>query len=684
MRILLRLAHALSALAVLLGLSSGALAATALVDDARVRAPGAGAEWLVSGGNFSQQHHSPLTTLNQGNVGRLGLGWAIDIDSPMGLSSEPLVVDGTIYLTAPQAVVYAIDAASGRVRWIFRPTLHLDQSVDGSYSARTNRGVAVWKGLVYVGTPDCRLVAIDAASGAARWESRVCDARLTGITGAPRVGHDRVYLGYVGADEQIRGSIAAFDAQTGRELWRFWTVPGDPAKGFESKALEAAARTWSGREWWHQGGGTVWDPITYDPTTDLVLFGTSKSFGDEGEGAGGQRTATGSKLYSGSIVAVHGATGEYAWHLQTSRPERQNENFHIALADLRIDGVQRHVAMTVPREGTLHVMDARTGELLYRAPLVEQGPVPGAGTRVLPYAGVTYRGVEDCPQGGCFGARNWWPMSFSPATGLLYVPLIDRRPSGYRDGPLPLIGRLAAWDVAARKLRWTVNHPIAVNSGVLSTAGGLVFQGEGTGEIAAYAAATGQKLWSAETGSAINATPVTYALNGEQYLLVPVGWGSAFRLFAQANLFVTETSKYGPSRLLAFRLGGTLPLPAPVRSRPAVPEPPPQTYTAEAVHRGEQKAEEAGCTGCHSPNLDGAGRFIEQGGVPDLRYLPREVHAAWYAIVLGGSHRDRGMLGFANATPGQPSALTPKDADDIHAYVIDRAWARYRAQTATH
>jgi len=662
--------------------TSGSQAPIANVNDARVLADKSGDNWLVKGGSFSQQQFSPLQDINSDNVSRLGLTWTVDLDDPMGLTAEPIAVDGVVYVSAPRSVVYAIDASTGTTLWKFDPHVRLDASIDNSASARVNRGVAVWSGKVYVGTGDGRLISIDAEKGTQIWEARVVDAHVTGITGAPRVARGRVFIGYNGADEQIRGSIAAFDADTGREVWRFWTVPGDPAKGFENKAMEMAAATWSGPEWWKQGGGTVWDPITFDPQTGLLLFGTSKSF--RGEGPQGQVTAAGAKLFSGSIVAVHADTGAYAWHYQTSTAQRQTENFHIVLAEINIQGRIRHVAMTVPRNGTLYVIDASNGALISQRPLVQQGwlhPPQGAPREHMNYPGVTVHGVEDCPGSGCFGAHSWWPMSYSPVTGLVYVPLWDRRRADDHRGPLPMLGRLLAWDPVQQSKRWSVEHPVIVNSGVLSTAGNLVFQGEGTGEFAAYSASDGSKLWSVQTGSAIDAVPITFKNKGEQYVLMPVGWGGMFRMFAESAMSATSQSKYGPARLLAFKLDGHMPMPSINTKIPRVPQPPARRASRESIEHGEKLADSHGCTDCHSPRFDGAGRWVLNGGIPDLRYMPAEAYRDWYAIVLGGSHRSQGMLAF-----GEPhdvpemTALTPGDADDILAFVVDRAWAAYDAQ----
>jgi len=664
----------------ILAASAAAAAAAASpggnVTDARVAAEMQGNNWLVKGGSFNQQQFSPLKQITDRNVAKLGLAWVTELDYPMGLAAEPIVVDGVIYLSAPKSIVHAIDAATGKILWTFDPHVRLGLSIDNSSDARVNRGVAVWAGKVYVGTADGRLLGIDAAKGTQVWSTQAVDPTHSGITGAPRVARGKVFIGHSGADEQVRGSIAAFDAETGKELWRFWTVPGNPAMGFETKAVEMAAKTWTGPEWWRQGGGTVWDPITFDSTTGLLLFGTSKAF--RGDSPAGQNAGGGAKLFSGSIVAVHADTGEYAWHYQTSTSERQTENFHIVLADIDIGGRQRHVAMTAARNGTYYILDAATGKAISHEPMVRQE----WKNEPMDYPGVVVNGVEDC-KGQCFGVRNWWPMSYNPVTKLTYVPIMDRRRTP-APGPdaLPMVGRLLAWEPRNQTARWSVEHPIIINSGVLSTAGNLVFQGEGTGEFAAYSADSGKKLWSAMTGSAVNAVPVSYRINGDQYVVVPVGWGGAFRLWSPSTMMVTPQSKYGPSRLLAFKLGGKQPFPLPHIEIPAVPKPPAQTFSTQAVQRGAALADSHGCTGCHSPKLDGAGRWALNGGVPDLRYMPPDAHRDWYAIVLTGSHREQGMMPFGvpSSVPAMP-ALSVSEADDIHAYVIDRGWAAYTAQS---
>ena len=672
------------AIAIIIAIHSSADSPTraGYVSEPRVFSEAAeGNNWLLNGRTFDAQHFSPLKEINNQNIGGLGLAWYLDIDSAMGIVAEPIVVDGVIYMSAPLSKIYAVDAVSGKLLWKFDPKVRLNLAINGSYSARTNGGVAVWDGKAYVGTGDCRLVAVDAASGKEVWESPVCDATQTGITGAPHVAKGKILMGYNGSDDGVRGSLVAFDAKTGKEAWRFWTVPRDPAKGFETKALEMAAQTWSGKEWWRIGGGDVWNAITYDPVTGFVIFGTAGAGVDYGELS--SIKVSGDKLFAGCIIAVNAETGEYAWHFQTSAPGMQTENNHIVMADLVIDGEKRHVAMTAPKNGFFYVLDSRTGKLLSAKPLVK---VTWAASIDL----ATGRAVEvpaSAGGGKQWTVHNWWPMSYNPLTNLVYIPTTDRRRGSQAavesgEWMKDTEGRLIAWDPTSQSARWSVEEPIATNGGVLSTAGNLVFQGQGTGEFTAYAADSGRKVWSIQTGSAIESVPVTFTVKSEQYVLVPVGWGSGSRLFAPAWTMATPQSKRGPTRLLAFKLGASMPFPVPPDIVPAVPKPPQQTARQETIRKGEVLYQTFVCDGCHSPRMDGSGAWVLDGAVPDLRYAPPEVHREWYAIVLAGTHWDQGMPGFADppkfAFPNM--RMTVQDADAIHAYVIDQAWKAYNGE----
>jgi quinohemoprotein ethanol dehydrogenase len=652
------------------------------VTEARLSAEAAaGSNWLLNGRTFDAKHFSPLQQITDKNAGNLGLAWYMEIEGQMGVVAEPLVVDGVIYVSAPLSRVYAVDAASGKLLWKFDPKTKLNQAINGSYSARVNAGVAVWNGKVYVGTGDCRLIAIDATAGTQVWQATVCEPTQTGITGAPHIAKGKILMGYNGSDDGVRGALVAYDGETGKEAWRFWTVPGDPSKPFETKALEVAAKTWSGKDSWKIGGGDVWNAITYDDATGLVIFGTAGAGVDYGEFE--SIKTSGDRLYSGCIIAVNADTGEYVWHFQTSSSGMQTENNHILIADLTIDGEKRHVAMTAPKNGFFYVLDAQTGKLLSANPLVKT-------TWATSYDLKTGKAVEvpkSAGGGRQWTVHNWWPMSYSSLTGLVYIPTTDRQAGSKTavesgESGEDLFGRLIAWDPVAQSARWSVEEQIATNGGVLSTAGNLVFQGQGTGEFAAYAADSGKKVWSIQTGSAIESIPVTFTVNNEQYVIAPVGWGSGSRLFAPARTMATPKSKRGPSRLLAFKLGGSVPFPTPKIMVPPVPEPPKQTANKETIHKGEMLYRKFVCDGCHSPGLDGSGAWVLDGAVPDLRYAPPDVHRDWYAIVLGGSHWEQGMPGFANppkfAFPNEK--MTVADADALHAYVIDGAWKAYQGE----
>jgi len=691
MKILRVLGVASACLAFGIGVGCKAPAETAAkagdVNEARVASESAaGTNWLLNGRTFDEAHFSPLQQISDKNVSGLGLAWYLDIGGAMGVVAEPIVVDGVIYVSAPQSRVYAVDAATGKVIWKYDPHVRLDMAINGSYSARTNAGVAVWEGKVYVGTGDCRLIAVDASAGKQLWEATVCDPTQTGITGAPRIAKGNVLMGFNGSDDGVRGALIAYDAGTGKEVWRFWTVPGDPSKPFETKALEMAAKTWSGKDSWKIGGGDAWNAITYDEATGLVIFGTAGAGVDYGELS--SIKVNGDKLFAGCIIAVNADTGEYVWHFQTSAPGMQTENNHILMADLAINGEKRRVAMTAPKNGFFYVLEAKTGKLLSAKPLVKTVWASAVDLQ-------TGRAVEipkSAGGGRQWTVHNWWPMSYNAQTGLVYIPTTDRRADAKAtvesgESGVGLEGRLIAWDPVSQSARWSVEEQIATNGGVLSTAGNLVFQGQGTGEFAAFAADSGKQLWSIKTGSAIESIPVTFSVKGEQYVITPVGWGSGSRLFAPARTMVTPESARGPVRLLAFKLGATTAYAVPRVVIPAVPEPPKSTASKETIHKGEVLYQKFVCDGCHSPGTDGSRAWVLDGAIPDLRYMPADVHRDWYAIVLGGSHADKGMPGFADPPKfAFPNAkMTVQDADAIHAYVIAQSWKAYKGeQEAAH
>jgi quinohemoprotein ethanol dehydrogenase len=661
------------------------------VTQARVLAEaGRGDNWLVNGGNFESQHFSPLKGITDQNIGGLGLAWSLEVNSRMGLSVEPIVVDGVIYLGTPFDIVYAIDGATGKVLWGFDPRIRLNGPWRNSYEGRKNRGVAVWHGKVYVGTGDCRVVAVDAATGKQVWQTTVCDPDQTGITEAPRVGDGKVFTGWAGMEYDVRGGVVALDAETGEKAWTFWTAPGDPSKPYESKTMEAAAKTWLG-ESWKLGGANVWTAMTYDAVTNLLLLGTSTTGEDVGDFTGIK--SGGSRLFANSIVAVNASTGEYVWHYQTDTPPSGAEEFHILVANLVVAGKEQRAVMTVPRNGVFYTLDARTGKAILpprgidgtavaALKQIDLNAVASAGggapdeNTLMTWEEVIRKNSANGPTTSM--GHGWFPMGYNAQTGLIYIPAYET-PGRAAQGALAQ-GKLVAYDPIKQEPRWVATVPLSINGGALATAGNLVFFGDASGDFSAFAADTGKRTWSVKTGSAIQSVPVSYMVNGEQYVLTPIGLGGGYRLFGRVSNMATLETKRGPARLLAFKVGGKAAMPRIQADIPPVPRPPEQTASAEKVQQGQRVYNKFFCQKCHSPEADGSGAWALDGEVPDLRYMPLSVHKRFNAIVLGGSNRANGMPGF-RTPPGWPwvkTGMTQEEADALHAYLIDVQWKTYK------
>ena len=657
-------------------------------------------EWLSHGRTYDEQRFSPLSDIDTDNVHRLGLAWYADLPTRRGIEATPIVADGVLYTTASWSMVFAYDAASGRERWRYDPQVPRVTAGKACCDA-VNRGVALWGDHVFVGTLDGRLVALNKDTGEVAWEQLTVDPnRNYTITGAPRVAEGLVLIGNGGADMGVvRGYVSAYDAQTGELRWRFFTVPGNPADGFENPAMEMAAATWTGEWWKHGGGGTAWDAIVYDPELRLVYIGV-------GNGAPwNQRIRSpggGDNLFLSSIVAVRADTGEYVWHYQTTPGEvwDYTATQPIVLADLEIDGVTRKVLMQAPKNGFFYVIDRETGDFISAKPYAnvtwaseidEAGrPVEAANAR---YPGDDVQFLEPGPG----GAHNWHPMSYSPTTGLVYIPVIPsafgyqnvpphhRRPGtvvmgvdysafgppeSLADADMPAFpaGYLSAWDPVAQRERWRVEHVASWNGGTLATAGNLVFQGTADGTFKAFAADTGRELWSSPTYTGVMAGPITYRIDGIQYVAVMAGWGGVLAI--HATPFLKGIAKDNHSRVLVYRLDGddALPVPEETPSR-EMPEPPPMTLSEDRVTQGKQLFDRY-CQYCH-----GAGA-IAGGLVSDLRYSSHAVHDAWTDIVLKGQLVAAGMPAFSDY-------LSDDEAQAIRAYVIARASAE-RARRASH
>jgi quinohemoprotein ethanol dehydrogenase len=653
-----------------------------------------GANWLSYGRTYDEQRFSPLTSINDSNVAKLGLSWSTDLNTARGQEATPIVVDGVLYVSSAWSMVMAFDAATGAPLWTYDPQVPREKLVDVCCDA-VNRGVAVYQGKVFVGTLAGHVVALDASTGKVVWDKlSIPPGSHMAITGAPRVVKGKVLIGAAGAEYITRGYLAAFDAETGEEAWRFYTVPGDPALPLEGKHLEAAAKTWSGEYWKLGGGGTVWDSITYDPITDLVYFGTANA---EPWSPAVRNSTAGDNLYTASIVAIRPESGEYVWHFQETPEDRWDfdSNQQIIAANIAIAGETRRVVMHAPKNGFFYVLDAKTGAFISGTAFATVNwasgldPITGR-PNVNPEAKYDVTGEPFTSWPSATGAHSWHPMSYSPDTGLVYIPANeaaftyaaaaeDWAPSevgmqlgiNIDAGAMPAdtaereswksktTGSLVAWDPVARTARWTVNHPGPANGGTLSTAGNLVFQGTAGGEFRAYAADTGKQLWSLPTQTGVVAGPATYSVNGTQYVAILAGWGGVWDL--QAGVLA---SKSGPvrnvSRLLVYALDGAAELPPLTAHSLAVLDPPPVTGEPEQIAEGAHAFNNS-CSICHG---DAAVAGVL---VPDLRHSATiNSPKLWRQIVHDGILKERGMVGWS-------ANMTPAQIENIRLYVIKRA-----------
>ncbi len=667
--------------------------AAASVDSSRmIRADQEPGNWMSYGRTYTEQRFSPLKQINEQNVGKLGLAWFMDVETRRGQEATPLVVDGVMYFSTAWSRVFAVKAATGEKLWSYDPKVPPEWSINACCDV-VNRGVAVWQGKVFVGTLDGRLVALDAATGKPVWETLTIDRnyRYT-ITGAPRVAKGEVLIGNGGAEFGVRGYVSAYDADTGKLVWRFYTVPGDPAKPFESLILEEAAKTWTG-EWWKiGGGGTVWDSIVYDPELDLVYIGV-------GNGTPWNPHARspygGDNLFTCSIVALKAETGEYVWHYQEVPGDAWDFDSaeSIILADLTIGQSTQKVLFHAPKDGFFYVLNRATGELISAKPYTTVSWASGINLKTGRPMENTQARYEKESKGapvapGPLGGHTWHSMSYSPVTRLVYIPVQDagffykadehfeqktlafnpaidfvaagmpQKPAVKKSILENIKGHLSAWDPAQQKEIWRVDRTSPVNGGVLSTAGNLVFEGTARGNLEAFRADTGEKLWSAETQSGVVAAPVSYTVDGEQYVAVLAGWGGVFPL-ATGEIALKSGRKQNVSRMLAFKLGGDAKLPQLAELPRRELKPPRPTASEVTVRKGESLYQRY-CSSCH-------GDVAVSGGVlPDLRYSGTLASDQWFDVVLRGMLKEFGMVSF-------DKELSHEDAASIRAYVILRA-----------
>jgi quinohemoprotein ethanol dehydrogenase len=642
-----------------------------------------GKSWPEHGFDYSGSRFSPLTRINTSNVSKLGLAWSYDLNSTRGIEATPIVANGVMYVTASWSIVHAMDAKTGKQLWTYDPKVPRTTAKDACCDV-VNRGVAVHEGKVYVASLDGRLIAIDAVTGSLIWETDTINdkERPYTITGAPRVYKGNVIIGNSGAEYGVRGYITSYDAKTGKQIWRWYTVPGDPSKPYENDAMKQAAKTWdpAGKYWESGGGGTVWNSMVFDPELNLMYIGV----GNPSPWSLLKRSpAGGDNLYVGSVVALNPDTGEYVWHYQETPADSWDYTSvqDMILTDLVLDGKERKVLLHAPKNGFFFVIDRITGEFISAENYVEVNWATGYTKDGRPIVTELVKNAKDpydiVP--GPFGGHNWHSMSFNPETGLAYFPAqnvpltLSEDPNwieqgsnkpgqpmsgtGWNTGMLinakaptsKPFGRLLAWDPATQKEAWRYEHVAPWNGGTLSTSGDLVFQGTADARLMAFNAKNGDVLWQAPMGTGVIAAPITYEIDGEQYITIAAGWGGVFGLFARASELDT------PGTVYTFKLGGTAKPPEFVDYQ--------LSNLVKGVKYNPEHVEEgtalyvSNCVFCHGvPGVD-------RGGViPNLGYSNKNLISNLDKVVFNGPFTKEGMPDFTGK-------LSLQDVEKIKAFI---------------
>jgi quinohemoprotein ethanol dehydrogenase len=641
-----------------------------------------GDDWPSYGATYTERHFSPLTEINDRTVKALGLAWSYDL--PLGNPATiPVEVNGTLYVSSGLSIVRAFDAVTGRLLWTYdsQVAAHAGKEFRSAWGIR---GIAWWNGKVYTGTQDGRLIAIDAKTGKMVWSVKTTQPGQF-VTGAPRVFEGKVMIGQGGGDSTTnRGYVTTYDAETGKQLWRFYIVPGNPAVD-KDETTRIAAKSWTG-EWWKLGGGgEPWNNFTYDRATNTILIGTGNGFPWN---ARIRSPGGGDNLFLCSMVALDATTGAYKWHYQFNPGETwdYNSTMDMALADLTIDGKARQVVMTAPKNGFFYVIDRTNGQLISAEKIAKvtwADHIDIKTGRPVEPAGFRFENGKDSevwPSNT--GAHSWMPMAWSPRTGLAYIPKIESgiiysdrgidlkawKPTlgalgvtyGQKiDNPLQYTSALMAWDPVTQKQVWKVDTIGGWNGGVLATAGNLVFQGQLDGGLRAYAADSGKELWRFPAQAAILAAPISYKAGGHQYVTVVVGMGTSASMEPATLGGLQFDARSQKRRVLTFRLDGKAKLP---------PAPPPFHLTPieDASYRPDPELAKRGealflnCIACHGYGA------ASGGGAPDLRASPvPQDAAAFRAIVHDGGLKTTGMPQF--------SELGDADLEALRQYLRSRA-----------
>jgi quinohemoprotein ethanol dehydrogenase len=658
------------------------LYAATVVDDKSLTAIGDGSNWLGFGRNYSEQRYSPLDQINTKTVSDLGIEWVMELPKDKSLLATPLVVDGVIYFTASYSVTRAVEAKSGKLLWEFDPESIKNAGDRLVNMWDQNKGPAFWNGKVIISTIDGRLIGLDAKTGEKIWEKMTIDPRKAYyITGAPKVFKGKVIIGNGGTEHTAaRGYVTAYNADTGEQEWRFWVVPGNPADGFESDAMEMAAKTWNGEWWKYGGGGNTWHGITYDPEFDQLLIGTGNGspWNQKVRSPGG-----GDNLFLCSIVALDADTGDYKWHYQTVPGETwdYNSNMDIILADLKYGGQEIKALMHAPKNGFFYVLNRENGELLSAEKIAKAtwaSHIDLKTGRPVEIAGARYEDGEQVVWPSPFGAHSWHAMSYNPDTGLVYIPTIEMAGT-FRDSGINLkafespkshvevgvefgmedtpedwgTAKLQAWDPIKQERVWEHKLPASWNPGTMTSKGNLVFEGRADGRFVAYHAETGEPLWSIELGLGISAPPVTYAVDGKQYISLLVGWGGAGTIAGSHAAQHGWKYKVHPRRLYTFSLDGNVPLPYSPPPAFAVPLDPPDFEVDEVLAAQGLKTYSQSCFLCHG------GSAVSGGMAPDLRESAIPLSAtAFSEVLIKGALVENGMPRFKDFNSEHVVALT--------------------------